>query len=401
MIFKRTHLLLAALGAATLGLAPVAGAQTPGASGGGCSDCGARPLTEAERRRIAQVRRDLERAVERARNRIDELRESSEYGDAEAHALRQAKIALEQAEPATPEFRMSMARLRALAASDQARFFEDPQFKSAFKDVSRLQEELALRMVPRTRRGYLGVSFPSGQDVLPGGRVVYSFSEYPEILEVSGNSPAAQAGVRRGDVLLALNGRDVVRQGPIMMSDLLVPGETVRLRLRRDGRTMELPVKVGQAREVAFMMVRPGGAASAPALPPLPATAPLPRQSRVTVQPAPQPPELRVGTMTWTSDGVRITSMVMFGAEMQSMDRDQRDLLEVDQGVLVANVLANTVAAQTGLRSLDVVVRVDDDRVATPDQIREAIQRAQRAGADSVVLTLARKNRERKVTLRW
>src|SRR4051812_40376570 len=98
--FQRLSLLLPL--AAICAAAPAARAQVAAGGQGGSVRRGV-ALSDEERRRIEQVRQDLERAVERARDRIDQLREESEYRATEAQAMRQAKIALERAEPNTPE----------------------------------------------------------------------------------------------------------------------------------------------------------------------------------------------------------------------------------------------------------------------------------------------------------
>lgn len=396
----------AALGAAAAAPATLGaqGASAGASAGGACANCRGRELTQADRERIERVRRELERAVDRARERVAELRESSEYRETEARALRQALIALEQAEPRTPEIQMALARLEALRVHEQPRFLEDQRLKSAIKEMTRLEQDLTLRTTAPARqpRGWLGVTFSSNRTVDRNGRITFTVDEYPKILSVESDSPAAEAGVRSGDVLLAMNGRDVVRQGPIPLSDLLKPGETVKLRVQRGRERKELPVRVGYARDVrVFAAPRP----ATPAVPPMvhgdPTPAPFPPlpPSRVRVQPA-RPME----TLVWVGDGFSMTfvgTTVILGAQLQQMDRDQRDVLDVDEGVLVTKVQERSLAEASGLHSLDVIQRIDGDRVRSPDDLRHAIHRAQQNQADSVVVTVVRKRKEQKVTLRW
>ena len=61
------------------------------------------------------------------------------------------------------------------------------------------------------------------------------------------NSPADTAGIRPGDVLLAVGGEAV--KDPQVMLELIAalkPGETERFRLRREQRILEIPVKIGK-----------------------------------------------------------------------------------------------------------------------------------------------------------
>ena len=405
MVPLQRHLL--ALSVAALCAVPaapaLAGAQTA-ASGGACANCRTHEQTAAERERIERVRKELERVTDRARERVEELRESSAYRETEARALRQALIALEQAEPRTPQIQMALARLEALRVQEQPRFFEDQKLKTAIKDMMRLEQELTLRQTSPTRRprGWLGVTFSSDRTVDREGRISFTVDEYPQILSVDPDSPAAQAGVRSGDVLLAMNGRDVVRQGPIPLSELLTPGETVKLRVQRGRERKELPVRVGLAREMRVRVApgiampravpgaSPGVYAPQPPVPP-----------GVRVVPARPPEGSSASTWVVTTDGMTIWGAAMLGAQFTTLDRDQRDALGAEDGVLVMRVQPNSVADDAGLRGFDVVVRVDGERATSPDDLRHAITRARQAGADSVVVTVVRKAKERKVTLRW
>jgi serine protease Do len=64
---------------------------------------------------------------------------------------------------------------------------------------------------------------------------------------VERNSPAARAGLRQGDVLLALNGERMETSRTLIRSVSIVPpGQTIRLTLLRDGRQQEIAVQVGR-----------------------------------------------------------------------------------------------------------------------------------------------------------
>ncbi|HEX6909400.1 MAG TPA: PDZ domain-containing protein, partial [Longimicrobium sp.] len=108
---------------------------------------------------------------------------------------------------------------------------------------------------PCRRPGMIGVSFDDSEDVV-------------RIVEVRRGSPAARAGIEEGDVVIRLNGEDAGRA----MSALpgrLEAGDTVRLRIRRDGGEREVVV-VAEPRPRGqlgvfgpgqrFEMIRPGGA---------------------------------------------------------------------------------------------------------------------------------------------
>jgi len=104
---------------------------------------------------------------------------------------------------------------------------------------------------PVPARGYLGLRLSEISDVrwTEGGRLV-RYCAYPLVVSVEPASPAERAGLGAGDTLVAYDTRDLVRGGPVALDRLLVPGRTVRVRFRRDGRTLTRPVVVGE---------RPGG----------------------------------------------------------------------------------------------------------------------------------------------
>ena len=99
-------------------------------------------------------------------------------------------------------------------------------------------------------RGRLGVTIQDLNQSLresfglskPGGALVSS---------VEDGSPAAQAGVHPGDVILALDGKEIAGSSelPARVADL-PPGTGVKLEIWRDRRRRALEVRVGEAKDV-------------------------------------------------------------------------------------------------------------------------------------------------------
>ena len=244
----------------------------------------------------------------------------------------------------------------------------DGLVRSLQPQVAALTGVAEAQLADRAAAGYFGVSLSGAQLrlVTPDG-VTISHCEYPLVESVDAGSPAEKAGLIAGDTVLAYNGRDVTQQA-INYSEMLVPGSTVRVRVRKSGRPRELAVVVGQRREEPrlMMMVRTP-------------------QARLPQAPPAPPMPLMSGT------GVA----VLAGAQFSTIDQDFAATLELEAGVLVLRVPPGTPAADAGLRAGEVVVRVNGQRVRDVAALRRAI-----AGGGEVKLSLQSRTGERVVVLR-
>jgi serine protease Do len=102
-----------------------------------------------------------------------------------------------------------------------------------------------LRAKGHIDRGWLGVALrdtdetSSGPSSGPSSGIV--------IAVVERNSPALRAGLRAGDVVIAVNGDPVDSSRALIRAVAAVPpGNNVRLRVRRQGRELDIPVTVGR-----------------------------------------------------------------------------------------------------------------------------------------------------------
>ncbi len=69
------------------------------------------------------------------------------------------------------------------------------------------------------------------------------------LLVVDSQSPAAQAGIRRGDVILALNNTEIQNLDQFdKQLTTIAAGRTVALLVLRDENTLYVPVKIGPAK---------------------------------------------------------------------------------------------------------------------------------------------------------
>ena len=93
-------------------------------------------------------------------------------------------------------------------------------------------------------------------------------------------------------------------------------------------------------------------------------------------------PDMPQSRMTWRS--------AVLGIEAEALDGQLADYFGVKEGVLVRTVNKGSAAERAGIKAGDVIVRVDDAKVATPADI-SAHLRASRGRPVSVVVVRDRK----------
>jgi len=163
------------------------------------------------------------------------------------------------------------------------------------------------------KRGRLGIAM---QAVVGG-------ADGALIAEVEANSPAAAAGLRKGDVVTALNGHPV--RGPAELRARLgvVPaGETVELKLERDKETQVIKARVAEVEKS-----KSAGGQTVPEL---------------------------------------------AGAALSEVER--RGLPGKNRAVLVNDVEAGSPAFQHGIRAGDLIIGVNQRRVTTAQELAKALR---------------------------
>ena len=177
--------------------------------------------------------------------------------------------------------------------------------------------------VPGPRRAMLGVNLGG---VEPNGGGV-------RIESVSPGGPAAEAGVKAGDIIVAIEAKPVTTGRELVRAmEAIEPGEKVQLGLKRDGKPVNLAV---EARELDRAFI--AGTPALPAVRPLPALPALP----------PVMHEFE-GDMHWLLGG-------WSDAELVTLTPDLGRYFGADKGVLVARAPGE---ASFGLKDGDVIVSI-------------------------------------------
>lgn len=172
-----------------------------------------------------------------------------------------------------------------------------------------------------------------------------------EVTRVEADSPAEKGGLKAGDVVMHYNGQRV--EGMEQFSRMVretPPGREAKLEIVRNGAPQTLTVKAG--------VRRPGFSA----MPPMAPMAPLPPMERFDIH----MPDIPRSFMSWRSSAL--------GIEAESLEGQLAQYFGVKEGVLVRAVTKGSAAEKAGMRAGDVIVRIEDGKVASPADISGRIR---------------------------
>jgi serine protease Do len=194
-----------------------------------------------------------------------------------------------------------------------------------------------------------------------------------EVRCVDGDSPAAKAGLKEGDIVVEYNGQRVeggeqfmrlVRETP--------PGRAVNLVVTRNGSSQTLSATIGQ-RKSGPMAAEFEGDEYAVAMPAMP---PLAFHLRM--------PDMPSVFMSWRSP--------MLGIESESLNPQMAEYFGVKEGVLVRAVTQESSADKAGLKAGDVIVKVGSEKVTSPKEISSILQSSR--AKKTLPITVVRRQKE-------
>ncbi|UCG51129.1 MAG: PDZ domain-containing protein [Candidatus Latescibacterota bacterium] len=209
---------------------------------------------------------------------------------------------------------------------------------------------------------YLGVKMQKLDDKLRKGLDI-KVKKGVLISEVIEGSPAQEAGIEDGDVIIEFDGKEV--DTPSTLQELVADteiGETVKVKVLRDNRTKTFKVAVGEWPEEQFHTLLA--------------------------------PEHSV----WLDKGhhwlLSSLGKGRLGVRVEDLDEDLASYFGVDEGegVLVLGVSEESAAEEMGIKSGDVIVKVEDDEIGSAEELREAIRDIDEG--DEFEVTVVRKNKQ-------
>lgn len=208
----------------------------------------------------------------------------------------------------------------------------------------------ALREYGKTKRGWLGVRIQSLDDELAesmglkktAGALVASVNE---------GGPAANAGIRPGDVILTFDGREIeeMRRLPRVVAETSA-NKTVPVDIWRDGKRQTVQVQIGEMEDEV---------AEAPK--------------------APEPPQPQLGGQAVPGTGLTVAGLSPQLRERFGVDGNTK-------GVVVTDVQADGAAAEKGVRVGDVIIEAGNKAVAAPADLTKLVEAARKAGQKYLLL---------------
>jgi serine protease Do len=252
-------------------------------------------------------------------------------------------------------------------------------------------------------RGWVGVvlSGPALEPKVERGELIVHYLSYPEILSVEPSSPAERAGITPSDTLIAYNGRDV-RDADISLTKLLRPRSRLVMRIRRDGRTRDVPVTIADVPSRISLRHELNVEVRTPGIPALAEAPSFPRAPGAPARMMTTPPAVGMNVST-----PPVVAPPMFnvtgvaGAQLVAITAGLARTLRVARGVLVTSAPAGSPAFDSGLRDGDVILRVAGMSVRTVGEVRDIVAMAASNGEHAVPVECRRDQRTRKLLLRW
>jgi serine protease Do len=220
----------------------------------------------------------------------------------------------------------------------------------------------ALKGGARVKRGYLGVGIqPMTEEIANALNLPHDRGEI--VARIEPGQAAARAGIKQGDVIVRVNGKDVSPDNTLsyIVANTSI-GSRVTIDLIRDGKPQTVTAVVGE-RPPEEQLAQQSG---------------FGQDDDQDNNPGGSSAQAAKGTLGLTLQGINptIARQLGLGADVK--------------GVVIASVDQSSDAAAEGLRRGDVILTINQRPTTTPTEAVAAVDAAKKAGRNSVLLLVQR-----------
>jgi serine protease Do len=219
-----------------------------------------------------------------------------------------------------------------------------------------------LRENGTVERGWLGVMI---QPVTPDVAESLGLDEPKGALvaDVTPDSPAEEAGLRQGDIILGFDGQEIEKMRDLtrVVADAEI-GDSTRVDVWRGEKKIDLKVKVGE----------------------------MPQQVAANTHRGETPND---------DAGVELGALGLTLATLDERARTELGLSGETKGVVIAGVDGDKDSAEKGLRPGDVITHVNQAPVDSPADVVKAVEKAESSKRKSVLLLIDRQGEQRFVAV--
>jgi membrane-associated protease RseP (regulator of RpoE activity) len=216
--------------------------------------------------------------------------------------------------------------------------------------------------------GFLGVNFTKvTDDIVKSKNLPFDFGIL--IIDVTAESAADKAGLKKGDVITEVNGEEVndEEQFADMIYDLEA-GTEISLRIYRDGKVLNLKAVLGENREKDsewldeesyIINIKPED-----------------DEDRFLISVGPEKIEIPgVPGFPWSGISYMVDINKLSGMVLWEMDSNLASYFSLNDGLLVLTVKEDSEAEKAGIKSGDVVKSVENEQIKNSKDLRKALKK--------------------------
>ncbi|MBU4269237.1 MAG: PDZ domain-containing protein [Acidobacteria bacterium] len=247
----------------------------------------------------------------------------------------------------------------------------------SIEQVNRIVEKLKTsgKIIP----GWLGVNFSSDSN---------------QIQEVLTDSPAAKAGISKGDRIVEISGKPIARFRDIATAlQFSLAGDKIKIAVTRAGKAMRFDIELGERQAVAFPPF-PVDFPYAPEPPQSPFLNLAEQLADISELPGLEMTFPRVKNYVIEFGGAR-----QLGVDVMEMTEElsQKFLIKEGYGLLISRVNESSAAKKAGLRTGDIMVRANSNAIRSTADLRNILNALKEK--EAVLLELYRDGQLKKFSL--